>query len=298
MKLPHAARSFRTRHLAIPAFLTPLALLIAPAASMAQSTAAPAPQPAEAPATQNAPANTEAPWTIRLNTRAWYVAPTGDLQIPGSEQTSPTDVELLNIDEPRLSYMGQLDLQSERWLVTFQGAHLSVKGVSAPGAPLRLGSQLATGAAVITTRLTYTPVFLTAGYRVYEHRFDPDSDARLTVHAVGGLAVHDLSIDASSSDSPIAQSNGETFFQGRLGLRTEVQLLSWFAMEFDLAGGLGADSSSFDVAAAFRLQPTTWFDAHIGYRNIFLNARDGDTPNRFEFDGSFAGLFGGVTLRF
>jgi hypothetical protein len=278
-----------------PSLFLPL-LLAAPTLSRAQAPAE-APAPAEA-SSVTAPANTQAPWTIRLNARAWYVAPAGDLQIPGNQQTTTTDVERLNVDEPRLSYMGQLDLQSERWLVTFQGAHLSVKGVSAPGAALRLGSQLATGGAVITTRLEYTPVFLTAGYRVFEHRFDPDSDAKLTVHAVGGLAVHDLSIDARSSDSPVSQSNGETFFQGRLGVRSELQLLSWFAMEFDLAGGLGSNSTSFDLAAAFRIQPTSWFDAHLGYRNIFLNAREGDTPNRFEYEGSFAGLFGGVTLRF
>jgi len=247
----------------------------------------------------------DAPWSLRLSGRAWYVAPSGDLQLSSQNGLGST-VKLadLNLDKPRVTPFVQLDLQADKWLLTLSGGGVSVSGVSLSPNAVQIGNTPVAAGQAVDAKFTYTTIQALAGYRLYAYDLTNDregdtGDTAFRLHALGGLRVHDLA--AKAQRPGVAGSLSEdsrTTVDLIAGLRGELQIARQFAIELDLSAGALASSYSWDIAAAFTYRPCTNFGVQVGYRNLGVQVKDGSGNNQFKWDGALAGLFFGAQFRF
>ncbi len=279
----------------------------------AQTSAQPAAEPA-APTTAQAAGGAgdpaalnpaDEPWSLRLSGRAWYVAPSGDLQLSSQNGLGST-VKLsdLNLDKPRVTPFVQLDLQADKWLLTLSGGGVSVSGVSLSPGAVQIGNTAVGAGQAVDAKFEYTTVQAMVGYKIYAYDLSNDregdtGDTALRLHALGGIRVHDLSTKAQRPGVAGSLSeDSRTTVDLIAGLRGELQIARQFAIEVDLSAGALDSSYSWDIAAAFAYRPCTNFGVQIGYRNLGVQVKDGSGNNQFKWDGALAGLFVGAQLRF
>lgn len=261
----------------------------------------------EPPAGETAPAESAAApeaqrdWIVRLDVRGWYVAPAGELTLPSSGPAgNAVKLSTLDADSPRFSPYGELSVQADRLLFTLAGANFSADRSTTATSAFRLGDVEITPGDTVRTDLDFTLAQASVGYRVFDHDFDAAGDNRIRIWALGGVRLQDLSFDVSE---PGVNRTRRDVFTGEpfVGVRTEGRLARDFYADLDLSVGAWPGSRStfsFDVAVAFSWRPVSWFGAQVGYRLLITDTETGDGPGRFRFDGSMAGLFAGVTLRF
>lgn len=297
----------------------------APGAALAQ------PSPGEpdraAPAAPSAPAQAEQPtvigpgealpiwpedrWTVRLHPRLWYVAHGGKLTMPsltGAPIVDGTELSDLGVDKSRVAPYATFEIQGGPVIFSLAAANVSVRGSSSepaglPPAALFEPQGVPPPPGQITARMETTIAQILGGYRVYTVIFDqgadpgqPDAASNvLRLFAVGGARYYEI-------NSRVLRNTGtgdrsEDFIDAIVGGRAQLQLARVFSVEVDVNAGLGT-GSSLEVAASFGYHPWPWLGVHVGYRNVFLNASSGSGATKFKFDGSLAGLFAGVSIRF
>ncbi|HZW06826.1 MAG TPA: hypothetical protein VFF65_06855, partial [Phycisphaerales bacterium] len=96
---------------------------------------------------------------------------------------------------------------------------------------------------------------------------------------------------------------GETFVSPLVGLRLDLQLPYNFAVDVNAnVNFVPGDTSSFgfEIAPTFTWRPTRNIGVQIGYRLLIADNETGDegADDFFSLDGSLAGLYGGVEIRF
>lgn len=247
----------------------------------------------------------ETPWSLRLSGRAWYVAPSGDLQLSSQNGLGST-VQLadLNLDKPRVTPFVQLDLQADKWLLTLSGGGVSVSGLSLSPGAVQIGNTAVGAGQAVDAKFEYTTVQAMVGYKIYAYDLSNDregdtGDTAFRLHALGGIRVHDLSAQAQRPGVAGSLSeDSRTTVDLIAGLRGELQIARQFAIEVDLSAGALDSSYSWDIAAAFAYRPCTNFGVQVGYRNLGVQVKDGSGNNQFKWDGALAGLFVGAQLRF
>ena len=100
-------------------FIAPVALV------MTLLLGAPAVRAQEAPELLEAAPD---PWTIKFEPTAWYTATSGNITLPGSTGAgngSTFAVATLDLDSPRLSPLGELQLRRGDWRISAQGLGFS-----------------------------------------------------------------------------------------------------------------------------------------------------------------------------
>lgn len=243
----------------------------------------------------------EKPWVVRLDIRMWYTAPAGKLTLPSSGPAG-TSVKLnaLNIDDPRISPFGQIDVQADRWLFTVSGAHFSSDTATTHTTSFRLGDVVITPGDTTLTSLDFTFFQGAAGYRVWDHDFDAAKANRLDLWVIGGIRLQDLSFTVT--EPGVNSTSSDKFFgEPFVGARMALQIARQFSAELEITGGgmIGNHGSlSLDVALLFAWRPIPNVGAEIGYRLLVTDTESGEGARRYRFDGSMAGLFAGVTIRF
>lgn len=259
------------------------------------TTAAPGqPRPAELPAADKE-------WVLRLDARAWYVAPAGDLTLPSTGPAGvAVDLGTLDVDAPRISPYGEVHIQADKFLFSISGAHQSIDRNSTATSTFRVGDVQADPGDTLNTDVDWSLVQASMGYRIWERKFDDRGDSRLRLWALGGVRIEDLSFTVS--EVGVNQTSAdEFFFHPYVGVRAEAVVARQFSVDLELSAGYWpGDSSAFsmDVAAALSWRPVSWVGVQAGYRLLITDTETGDGAARYRFDGSLAGLFAGVTFRF
>jgi hypothetical protein len=250
-------------------------------------------------------------WTVRLHPRLWYVAHGGRLTMPsltGAPIVDGTELSDLGADKSRVAPYATFDIQGGPVIFSLAASNVSVRGssvepASLPPPALFEPEGVPPPAGQITARLETTLAQILAGYRVYTVVFDQGADPSqpdaasnvLRLFAVGGARYYELNSRVLRNTTTGDRS--EDFIDAVLGARAQLQLARVFSVELDLNAGLGT-GSSLEVAVSFGYHPWSWLGVHVGYRNVFLDASAGRGATKYRFDGSLAGLFAGVSVRF
>jgi hypothetical protein len=240
-------------------------------------------------------------WTIALQPRAWYVAHRGDLTLPGAAAgpaSTKIDVKDLALDKSRISPYGTLDIQADHLLIALSGANLSISQASTAPRNAQLGTVGVTAGDALDAKLETTIVQVMAGWRVMTYVMDDAGDTALRLHALGGVRYY-------AFDTRLARVAGgvvdvrHSYADAIIGARAGLVVARDFGLDVDLNAGAGS-GTSVEIAAAFsyRPSPLPWLALQVGYRNVFLNASSSGGNEKFEFDGSLAGLFFGASIRF
>jgi hypothetical protein len=262
----------------------------------------PVPQtPAEAATAK--PGLDEQDWTIRLTPRAWFVAPAGDLKLPGLGGQTVT-LDNLNLDANRVRPAGQVDLQSERWMISLAGANSSTSSLRVATGAFQLGTTAIGAGQTFDASFDYTTIQALVGYRVWEYNLDAQKsedagDTRFRLFLLGGARLHDAKATIERPGVANTRSEGSLTTVSIIG-SARGQLKFWrdFNLEVDLSAGALHESTTFDIQAALSYQPCDWFAAQFGYRHLQVSLDSGSNAGQFKWDGSVAGLFAGVVFKF
>jgi hypothetical protein len=305
--------------------LTPAPLLIALACAPALAQSAPA--AAKPAATQPASPLTPVPdlkerdpntWSVRIEPQVWYVAPEGKLTMPGSVPgTAPVKLDTLNADGPSASAAGQVTLripQNEAntwgtpdfwksgWFFCVGGASFSGDSNStAPAGGFTLGSLAVAGGAAVSTSVEWSTFHAMVGKWIVGSEFGTGGDIHADIYAVAGARMHFEDITVSSGGG--STTNSETFGSALLGTRLDIQLPYHFAVDIDVNVDFWPGDPScfgFEIAPTFTWRPTNNLGVQIGYRLLIADCETGNEngPNFYKLDGSLAGLYGGIEIRF
>lgn len=255
------------------------------------------------------------PWVLKFEPSVWYVATNGDLLLPGSAgsgngQSIP--VADLNLDSPRASPMGELQVRRGDWRINIGGLGFSTgdRG-SRASAPGQIGGAAFAAGDTIESSIDFTTLSIDGAYAF--HRFEHgtlDSGGtriRSSLAALAGVRALDIDIQAQvftpGSSAPSGSTGGDDFHAHPYGgLRWEMDLVEQFTV--DLSGSIGGmtlgDSQSWstDIIVGFQWNPTPHFGAQIGYRQLLFGTESGEAPSEFSWNGGLAGVYAGAVLRF
>lgn len=257
-------------------------------------------------------------WNLQAEISFWYVAPSGDLTLPGTTAGAAgaeASFEDLNLDSAEGSAMVELHLRRDRWRLSGNIYSLGAEGeTTVTDSVFQLGDAIAFGGERVTSAVDLTSFELTAGYRFYE---DAASRGHTGVYksvsaldAVVGVRFYDVdasfNVDLSTRTSvfltPSQAEASQLFAHPVVGLRWEWELYQQFDINVQSTIGgwsLGDNTSySWDIMVGLGWRPHPNFGGQIGYRNQFFQLEDGQGRGTFEWSGGVAGLYAGAVLRF
>ncbi|HZW09174.1 MAG TPA: hypothetical protein VFF69_04655 [Phycisphaerales bacterium] len=254
-------------------------------------------------------------WTIKFEPAMWYVAPNGNVRLPGSSGAGNGEtytVGDLNLDSPRPSLFGELQLKRGDWRISVEGASFATddRGAIADEAG-QIGAVPFSAGDSLRSSLDLT-TFSAAGAYAF-HGFESGEmtsggvKARSTLLAVAGIRAVDVSFDTAvlpmdSTGTPGTAGGDAMHAHPFAGVRWELEVLEDFTIDVTATlGGLPSGESeswSSDILVGFQWNPTPHIGAQIGYRQLLLGVEDGEAPTEFAWQGGLAGVYAGLTLRF
>lgn len=254
-------------------------------------------------------------WTLSFEARAWFEAPSGDLTLPGGvTPDDEIDLDDVNMDSPRLSPYGELRVQRGKLRLGFGGSFFSADEGSTVETTRTLGEVDVYAGERARLDFSHWSFDALALYELFSYVDGSTSDGRDEVRIRGslggGLRVSSVDFDFSIDPTDPARTGGEVLAGGYDG--TFVELMAAAALDIDLyerwylsveasGGTFGLDdrtSTSFSIEPTLAWHPNTRVGVEVGYRLLIHRMEDGDSPGEFEWAGSMAGLFAGVSVRF
>lgn len=295
------------------------ALACAPGTVLGQTVAAAgsaaAPAPAHSPEPKLFPTNR---WSVRLEPQVWYVAPEGDLNMPGGASgTPPLPLSVLEAEEPKASVAGQVtiripqneesrwgtdDFWKSGWFFSVGGASFSGDSTgTAPAGGFTIGSLAIAGSAAVSTQFEWSTFHAMVGKWIAGSDFGTGGDVHIDIYGVAGLRVHSQDVTVSSGGGSTAAS--ESFGAALVGIRLDVKLPCGFAADVNVNGNYWPGDPSctgFEISPTFSWRPTDNLGLQLGYRLLIANCESGSEGDAgyYRFDGSLAGLYAGVEIRF
>ena len=255
------------------------------------------------------------PWQIKFEPAAWYVAAAGDIRMPGTAGAgNGQTIELadLNLDSPRVSPTGEIQLRRGDWRIRLVGVGYSAGDRDAtPVAAGQIGAAGFASGDTMRSSLDLMTFAVGAGYTFhrYESGTTDSGGVKLRSTLTGLVGVRAIDIDAENqvftpgSSVPAATASGDAFHAHPYGgLRWEMDLYEDFTI--DLLGSIGglkvgeSESWSADIMVGFQWNPTPHFGAQIGYRQLLMGIEDGEAPTEMSYQGGLAGIYAGAVLRF
>lgn len=260
-------------------------------------------------------------WTVRIEPRAWWASPSGEIKLPAASGTGPggftdsgqlVDVSRLNLDTPRLSAAGEVEVSAGLWRFGFSAGGFALdRDSTIADATFRMGSVEVSPGEELSVRMEYSTFELTLGYEVWSRDFRKASkrpedaiDVGMRLIVLAGARIHDLDVEVASIDDGTSAGTDQTYFEPLGGVRMEAEIWERFTLALQASGGawVEADRSvfSFDLSIAVRWEPFRNVGVEVGWRQMLMSMTDGeeDTAEEFEFTGGMAGLFAGVVVRF
>ncbi len=254
-------------------------------------------------------------WTLSFEARAWYQAPSGDLTLPGGV-TPDDDIDLadLNMDSPQLAPYGKLRVQRGKLRFGFAGSFSSADEGSAIETTRTLGEVDVYAGERAQLDFSHWSCDALVLYEMFSYVDGSTVDGRDVVcirgSLGGGLRVNGVDFDFAVDPTDPGRTGGEVLDSGYDG--TFVELMAAAALDIDLyerwyisveasGGTFGLDdrtSTSFSIEPALAWHPNSRVGVEVGYRLLIHRMEDGESPEQFEWAGSMAGVFAGVSLRF
>jgi hypothetical protein len=253
-------------------------------------------------------------WTIRIEPAMGFLAPAGDLRLPSSTTRGDQfELDDINLDSARIAPIGRITAARRKWRFTFSGLGFwaNDQGVTATsfgqigGAPIAPGDR-------IESDLSFQSFDITAAYRLLHRTSDLNDDGNPRVEGgldvVGGVRFQHVDFDVRVD--PLAMIPGaatsadadELFAEPLVGLKGDLDFARTFSIDAEtLFGGFTTGdrtSWSFSVDVGFVYRPIPELGLRIGYHMLILDLNDGDGADEFEWQGSLAGLYWGVSLSF
>lgn len=255
-------------------------------------------QDAPAASALNAPAKSS--WTIQFEPAAWFVAPGGEVTLPGSpDGVKMTALVDLNLDSPRWTPSGELHLRSGDWRITVSALAFSASDRGAtPQASGQVGSLTYAAGDRLRSSLDLFVFEATAAYTVPE-RLDGE-DFTGTLDLLGGFRVYDLDFEV---EGPAGRTGADEFFgHPFVGVKLTMDIVRDFTVDLQLDAGYWptADGGTmgYNIFAGFAWRPTPHVGVQIGYRDLAYFLRRGEEPDRFDYEGALQGLYLGAVVRF
>lgn len=242
-------------------------------------------------------------WTIRVQPRAWFVAPSGDIELPSAALAGQSvKLSTLDLDKAKLGPLGEVAIQSGPWMGILSAGSFDGSQARVSTTAFTLGNTAVVPGDFITSDFRWTTIQAGVGYLAFAYDLEKGAsgdtgNTRLRIHAIGGVRVNDVSM--SISRPGVSRSEGSrTFIEILGGAKANLQIASDFSIEIDGSIAGLHQSFSYDICAAFAYRPCDNFGVQIGYRNLHMSGRSGDGADRFKYSGALAGLFAGVEFRF
>ena len=236
-------------------------------------------------------------WSVEIKPMLWSPGLRGNFSLPRS---STIDVETVNIDETRLAPVGQFSLRADGLDVRFRGFGFSLDEGEVVRSAFTLGGMAVAPGDRVSSQIDFASFDLTVGYRFWTPVEDVDREVRLGIDLYTGLRVHSMSMELRTATA--LASEEQTWVQPIIGFRITIDLPHRFVVYASLDGGgmsLGDDTaSSVDLTAGvqWRFLDNVGFD--WGFRHHQFNLQTRSSMGDFEYQGSLAGLYGALVIRF
>ncbi len=266
-----------------------------------------------AESTSRAPWDAQYPdWTLRIEPAVWYASAEADVKMPGAAGSTQNEFSLndFNLDEPEWTPMGFVHLQLGKWRISAGGfAFSSDDQESVVGNSGQLGSLSLASGDRTRSSLDFWSAELQVAYRLIHKPLGTTQggDPRLVfgLEPVLGVRVYDADLDVralSGASSGQSTSGDDFFFEPTAGIRLEGEFVKQFTLDVQTGFGVGpwgdTDSFSWDITVGGTWRPIPNLGVRIGYRHLLFNLESGSGADTFQLDGSIAGLFAGLEIRF
>jgi|GEM_PF-965268 len=256
-------------------------------------------------------------WELEFHPAVWYTGLAGKVNMPrgggGGSVNSGTRVRDLNLESPRVTPFGELNLTKGDWLIELRGAAFSTDRDGAAEFTGSIGDVNFTPGSPLRSSFDFQSFEIQGGYRILERNISPLSGERgggyklqSDIYALAGvrLLAVDFSI-ANLADGLVAVEQSEDTFSAHptLGLKWNVDFYNDFRFTAEVNGGLlplsDDESYGFDIVIGGQWRFSKHVGVTIGYRALFFGVASGEEDNQFEVSqGSLQGLYAGVTIRF
>ncbi len=244
-------------------------------------------------------------WTLRVDPLAGYLSPGGKFKTPATVTPSQDlDMERLNLDSPRLSAMGEVEVGRGKWFGGIRATDFSASDRRTTTDYFRRVSgdvELNRGDP-LRSSLDLTVIDAEFGRTIWEKNFASRSglepaSMRLEGAIGARLFDYDFSVEVIGEGTPTA---GGTFLEPNLGVRVLFEYGE--LLDFGIDGSFGylpgdQQTWSWDLGTSVTYTPVENFGVRAGYRIVTFDLVEGDGVGRSEFRGSLAGLYAGVSLR-
>lgn len=261
----------------------------------------------------------EREWTVSIEPAVWFVGAGGDLTLPrasgggggggGGGATGEAKIDVMGLDDPQASAMGEVNLGYGRYRGAVRAAIFNLDDDGTASEAGSIGSiDFAEGDA-LRGELDMWVFEAQGGYRLHEYAARPRENGdgfvlRFYADGLGGVRAYgvDWLVDRVGGSTSPENGFDDTWIEPTLGAKVGVELYE--QIDIDLEFNVGAapfgdhSSWSWDVLVGFQWRPIENLGVQIGYRNLAFNLTDGDGDETFEWDGALAGLYGGVVVRF
>lgn len=245
--------------------------------------------------------------TARLG--VWFPALSGDVSFGGAGNTKLDLDSSLGLDDNEAAFSGDLRLTFGRWEIWGDVFEFDTDSTAPLRSAVTINGTNIAGGTLLANEFSLTGVGIGAGYDLFGD-LTPESDrAVLTVQALGGIRGLNIDQSVRGPGGNIASYNEwHPLLQigGRVSLVMDPQLDTALpgTWEADVAALLGygglddADVSTLDLIVTATYMPHANLGLYMGFRLFRADLTDDDPGNRFEFDGSLAGMFVGGIVRF
>lgn len=299
-----------------------LTLAAGPAFAQSDAPTPPATPPSQATSPPPAPAAISTPperpsdllawhrddkWTARFEPGVYYVAMSGSATLPRSPGGSGANPEIhlrdINVDEPRLSPFGEVNLRKGDWRISVRGFGFAASGDATATSPGQLGDVSFAQGDRVSRSLDFNAFEIEGAYTLVEDKIRPLDDGtyaiRPRVDLVGGVRLYDVDLRLSSLGAgAVSSQNDEVFVQGEVGVKGSVEFYDHFTVDMQLDAGGGPDGYSFDILVGGSWKPFHNFGVQVGYRALFFDVDSGSGNAKFKLQGAAQGLYAGLVLEF
>lgn len=239
---------------------------------------------------------------MQLEPGVWYMGLGGDMIVGGGTTFSASDV---NIDDPEFSPAGEAHIRGGD--LTFSLSAFGYSGDETAGArnAFTAGGIAAAVGTPVRTEIDIVSAELAVGYEVFGWRTKRDceasgidwpQDAEVRIDVYAGARFLNMSTDLTIGGAAVSDE-GYTVHP-LIGARLTLEMFERTTV--DVAADVGyfpgstRSATAINAVAGFSWRPWGNVGATFGYRILSLQMEDGSQ----EFDGSLAGLFANVVIRF
>lgn len=254
-----------------------------------------------------APPRQERRISLEVTIAPWYPAPGGRYFMPGETRGGrDIDVEDLNIDSPRISPAGRLRLEVDEWSFAVSGAQFRTDRRTISPVTRPIGDLDIMEGDALRTKVRYSTADLMVGNTFFQrslYAFDyPQSRLGVELEASAGARIDHFDIELEQQGGGRATAN-EAFLFPLAGIEARIKPTATTLLGFTATMGWNPGLSdqatlASDIIVRAAWQPSARVEVMAGYRITIQRMRSDDGAERFEFNGSHAGLFAGVRIGF